>query len=547
MNLDLIGLLAFGLAAAQVLAGFHAPTRDLWWRSRWLFVLLLGCALFVFQRDAIRANFQIWNPDESQLIAGALALPEYPVFWRDVDGTTHGPLAQYPLLLPTALGARLDYTSARIVSACLTIALLASLHAALAVWLTEAAARLAIFPAWAWLIFNQDPELAQYTTELTPSLLIALAAWPAARLLASGSLGAAGCALGGALAGAAPFAKLQATPLALWIFGCLLVAQLRSPPAGRTRRIAALFLGGVLPAALLLAHAAAGDALVDFRVRYLEVNLRGYVAEGATWFNDAPPLPGMLFGFNQFLWPLVALTLGAGTWLVRHRSPTTWKLVLFTAGLAASATFAVWAPHKPFAHYFLLLAGPLVLLFGAVAAPALARLQELSVRQRTVGALLLLFALSGPSVWHHFRHPDYFRTIVRSRPPLDRSLIEAVQRHTTPGGGLAVWGWQPGLYVFTQTRAATPDLVVFWPIVPSPWRDFYRERYLQAFSARPPPLFVDTIGPADFFFFRHPSAAHEDFPALRDLIARDYTLAETVAGARLYTRRDRTVPVTPAL
>src|SRR5215207_2009845 len=32
-----------------------------------------------------------FNPDESQLIAGAITLAHDPVFWRSVDGTTSGP------------------------------------------------------------------------------------------------------------------------------------------------------------------------------------------------------------------------------------------------------------------------------------------------------------------------------------------------------------------------------------------------------------------------------------------------------------------------
>lgn len=547
MNPDFLGLLAYGSAAAQAVMHAARPAPAAWWQRRWLFALLLAAALLVFQRDAIRANFQIWNPDESQLIAGALVLPERPVFWREVDGTTHGPLAQYPLLLPAALGARLDYTSARLVSAGIVVLLLLTLHAALATWLAEGTARLVILPGWTWLIFNQDPEIAQYTTGLMPSLLVALAAWPALRLLASGATSPAWCALAGAAAGAVPFAKLQAVPLALWIFGFMLAALGRSGAPDRSRWIAACLVGALVPAILLLGPTVAGGALTDFRIRYLEVNLLGYVAGGSAWFNRAVPRPDMLFGFGHFLWPVLAAVTGAAAWLALRRERPSWTIVVFTAGLVLAAAFAIWAPRKPFAHYFLLLAGPLLLLLGAVTGPLFRQLAGAAPRWRAAGVLLLTLGLAGPSVLHHFQHPAYFRSIVPTRPPLDRELIAAVQRHTIPGGGLAVWGWQPGLYVFTQTLSATPDLIVFWQIVPSPWRDFYRDSYLRDLAARPPPVFVDTTGPADFFFFRHPDARHEEFPALREFIAQEYTLAETVAGARIFLRRNRAGPSAPAL
>ena len=539
MNPDLPGLLAFGAAAATAADRFARPDGPpRWWQRGWLFALLLTAALLAGQRDALRANFQIWNPDESQLIAGALVLAERPVFWRDVDGTTHGPLAQYPLLVPALLGARLDYTTARLVGAGLAVLLLLALQRALAAGLAEGAARLLVLPGWAWLIFNRDPELAQYTSELAPALLLALAAWPAGRLLVTGHATSASIVLCGLAAGAAPFAKLQAAPLAVWILACALFAVFRTPAPGRRRLALALVGGALLPALLLVAPAAATGAFEDFRIRYLAVNLLGYVAEGATWFNRAAPTPDLLFGFDRFLWPVLVGIVAAVGWSVWRRQAPPPRLLAFSLGLVLAAAVAIYAPQKPFGHYFLLGAGPLLLLLGSVAGPGLARLGQLpSARARAAAAALLVLGLAGPSVLHHFQHPGYFRAVVRTRPPLDRALIEAVQRHTTPGGGLAVWGWQPGLYVFTQTLSATPDLIVFWQIVPSPWRDFYRARYLRDFAARPPPVFVDTTGPADFFFFRDGAGArHEDFPALHDLIRRDYTLAETVGGARIYVR-----------
>lgn len=542
MTTDVTALLACGAAGVQAAAGFARPGRPAWWQSRWIFTLLLATGLFLGQRDALRANFQIWNPDESQMIAGAMVLAERPVFWRDVDGTTHGPLAQYPLLIPGLVGARLDYTSARCVGLGLVVLLLFATQRTLATWLEENTARLLVLPAWAWLTLNQDPEIAQYTSELTPALLLGLAAWPACRLLSGSAPSPLTCAVCGLAAGAAPFAKLQAAPLAAWIVGFTLLFLLRTTGSARLRLSASLLAGAVVPVIVLVAPLVVAGAWDDFWIRYLVVNLRGYVAEGFAWFNSAPPSPGLIFGFNAFLWPTLGAIIAAGAWAAWRRARLPLGVLGFSLGLAACATFAIYAPRKPFGHYFLLGIVPLVLLLGAVAAPWLQRARETSAPFRALLAAVLLLALSGPVVLHHFRHLGYFRAVVAARPPLARELIEAVQRHTTPGGSLAVWGWQPGLYVFTQTLSATPDLIVFWQIVPSPWRDAYRNRYLRDFAARPPAVFVDTTGPSDFFFFqRVEEARHDAFPALREIIARDYRLVETVRDARVYLRNDSAV------
>jgi hypothetical protein len=540
--LDLFGICLLALAVLSAVWTWVRPDGWNWWSHRSLFVLLLAGALFVFQRDAIRANFQLWNPDESEMIAGALTLQERPVFWRDVDGTTHGPLDQWPLLLPAFAGGRIDYTSTRLVSAGIIVLLLLSLQAALAGRLKEGTARLLVLPAWALFIFNQDPETAQYSSELMPSLLLLLAVawWPRAiRPEKSGW-----CWAIGAAAGAAPLAKLQAAPLAAWILVFVQIFIWRGTsgtPDIRWRKTALLILGAATPVLFFVGIAAFAGAFRDFLVRYLETNIFSYALNGERFFNNARPSPEMIFGFSQFLWPVVGAIVLAGAIAALRR----WRLAgsdfAMALGLVAAAAFAIYTPHKPFAHYFLLLVGPLILLLGAVAGPVL---QNIAARLPPLGRALLAAAFlavpCGLTIAHHFQNPDYFRFILRSRPPVSGEVVDALERHVAAGETLAVWGWQPALYVMTQTVCATPDLTIFWQILPNPWQEFYQSRYLRDLRARPPVVFVDTMGPSDFFFFKKPAATrHENFPALRDFIDQNFLLTETVAGCRVYVRRDR--------
>ena len=542
MNLELIGFLACAAAAASATAAYVRPGAPGAWNSRWIFTLLLTAALCIFQRDAIRANFQLWNPDESHMLAGALTLQERPVFWRDVDGVTHGPLDQLPLLLPTLVGARIDYTSARVVATGLTVLLLTCLHLALARGRGEGVARLLILPGWALFIFNQDPETAQYTSELMPSLLLAAgAAWlgPAPTGLSRRRL-----YLAGVLCGAVPLAKLQAGPIAGWLFLCLCYADCRrtaGPAASRWRGPAWLVAGALTPVCFFVGVAAVCGAWEDFRIRYVEFNLQWYATDGEKYFNDALPLPGMIFGLGSFLWPVTAGILAGSFALTAWRQPAARAALVGSIGLVLTTLFTVYFPHKPFAHYFLLLIGPLIQLLGATAGNLLTHLAgKLGAGWRAGCAAVAIAGLAGPVVVHHFQHPGYFRAVLPTRPPVARPLIEALQRHTSPGQEMAVWGWQPALYVFTQTVSATPDQTVFAQIIPSRWLDFYQSRYLRALVAHRPVVFVDTMGKSDFFFFRNGAATrHENFPALRDVIARDYLLAETVADARIYVRRDK--------
>ncbi len=541
--------MAYGLAAGTAVIGCTSPGLKRWWSGRWFFVVLLSLSLFQFQRTAIQANFQLWNPDESQMIAGALTLQERPVFWRDVDGGSTGPLDQFPLLLPGLFGARIDYVSTRVVGALFTVLLLLCLHQVLAKQLGEGTAQLLVLPGWTFFIFNQDPEIAQYTSELPPSLLLALAAALLPGALASGKNSARWCLLAGLAGGAAPLAKLQAAPLAAWILAFGLIALWSKPgePAGRRWQKAGLLcIGAVLPVLFFAGLAALGGGFDDFYIRYLDANLVGYVAGGKRFFNDERPALAMIFGLRQFVWPVTGGILAGGIAALVWRKSFSRGALIFSLGFVAAALVAIYVPQKPFAHYFIFLIGPIILLLGATAGPVLEYLQSRGSRTvRMVGSIAVLAGLAGPSVAHHALNPAYFPYILRSRPAVSRALLESLQRHVSPGQLLAVWGWQPALYVFTQTVPATPDTVIVWQILPSRRIEFYQSRYLRALTSRPPAVFVDTMGPTDFFFHQAAATRHENFPALQSFIERNYVLAETVADCRIYVRRSQPPPAAP--
>src|SRR5260221_11262387 len=55
------------------------------------------------------------NVDESQMLAQGLRYLSHPIPWRDVDGTTSGPLNSLLLSVPMLFGAPASYEISRIV------------------------------------------------------------------------------------------------------------------------------------------------------------------------------------------------------------------------------------------------------------------------------------------------------------------------------------------------------------------------------------------------------------------------------------------------
>jgi hypothetical protein len=107
---------AFALVAALSLIAFSFDRERAWWQNPVLFSVAMLGVLLAFRWPMLFDNRQYPDPDESQFIAGALTLRHDPVFWRSVDGTTYGPLVQWPLLAALFLRGSLDFTGARFVT-----------------------------------------------------------------------------------------------------------------------------------------------------------------------------------------------------------------------------------------------------------------------------------------------------------------------------------------------------------------------------------------------------------------------------------------------
>src|SRR5258708_5353232 len=106
----------FSLTAVVAVIGFFSSRDRAWWLHPAVWGGLLLLPLLGFRWPSLIENKQLSDPDESQLMAAALTLRHDPLFWRSVDGTTHGPLAALPLVAPLLAGRPLDFTTARTMS-----------------------------------------------------------------------------------------------------------------------------------------------------------------------------------------------------------------------------------------------------------------------------------------------------------------------------------------------------------------------------------------------------------------------------------------------
>src|ERR1019366_9391905 len=232
------------LAIAWSLRTSREPeaSAGLGWRWR----ALAAVTLLGFRWPMLWVQHQL-NPDESQLIAGALTLRHDPVFWRSVDGGTAGPLDYYPLLPAAWVDGFASYAAARLIALTVVFGAVVFGGETLALLAGAALARIAMLPALAAIAFTTTPDFAHYSTELIPALLLAAAGYVAGRRLltpAPRQLWLIALLLGGV-----PWAKLQAAPLACVLWLLVTVHEYR---AGRTRSWLPLVAGGLLPTLVCL-------------------------------------------------------------------------------------------------------------------------------------------------------------------------------------------------------------------------------------------------------------------------------------------------------
>ncbi|MBA4136009.1 MAG: hypothetical protein C0518_01680 [Opitutus sp.] len=444
------------------------------------------------------------NVDESQMLAQAMRLASHPVPWLSMDGTTSGPVNSWFLLCAHWLTRLpLDYHLAHGAAALTLVAILLLCHRTAAKLFDPAAAIAGTVAVAAWLSVNQQPDFLQFASEL-PSLVLLFAGLAAGvgrdgrAATQWGSLAFAGLCLG-----LIPWAKLQAAPIAAFAGLWLWIDALRGSPVRRIARAATLAAAAILPSAIMLAWLARTGALEQFQRSYLET---GLLYSGSKSFaQSARDLLELFTG--RYVSPLalagVAL-LAFAIWrapsaefrsTLRRRAPAL-ALIGF---LVVAAIGACVKPQTQFPHYQFFLVFPTGLLIAAALDLAgAAKLGPIALQSRFgFGAVLVALAL-GPLLAQAPGFDTVRSTlgILRLDPlTIIQARRAAVVRAAAPDArSLAVWGWEPGLYVSLQLPPSTRHAINHFLLLPGPHRQYLRETFLTDLLIERPEVVVSVTG-----------------------------------------------------
>jgi hypothetical protein len=488
------------------------------------------------------------NPDESQLVAGALTLKMDPVFWRSVDGTTSGPLNFFALLPTHLLGIPADYFNARLTGLLLVWGALWCTYGLFRRHYNAGVAVLGVVPGLAFFCTVTDSDFIHYTSE-HPSLLLMMASallfWRAVDPGdASGPPRPASWWAAGLFMGMLPWAKLQSAPIAAALALCGTVLAMRRsgrPAAARIRDVATLAAASLAPTAFFLIVTAAFGQWEHFYRGYIENNIIYVSTEFTIPMTIAKLYQTSMFHYSYpaFLaGPAFAGIVGVLAWIAWPGRPLglAWSGLLMTA----AGVIAVLAPRQGFHHYLLYTILPLTWWSAALVGNLHGSLRD-PLRQAMLALAFVLVAGGIPvAIRSSFAASNEHGRLLENWRVPHREAARLIRAHRQPGDRLAVWGWDSQVYVETQLPQATRESHSTRQLWDSSQRDtYYRPRYLADLKRNHPAFFVDAVGPDAFFFTDRLKSGHEIFEELGTHISENYVLMGTFDHLRVYFRKDR--------
>ena len=547
--LALTSLCGFGLSA--VIDSEGAPRK---WKAEWLFLALAGWAMLVWRWPTM-----LWpqplNIDEGQWAASALKATYDFAPWRGFDATTSGPLNCYVLALPALFGAQITFFSSRLIAWGLIMSAIYALYF-IAKWTHGAKiARLSIVPPLAFLGLTPHWDFLHYSSEIFPIFLTTLGITAGVFLATHDRTNRArlfSCAAGGLCLGSTGFAKLQALPIAMatlaFVVGIIFFARPKSIKESLVEAIALLAAFALVPAAIAISLWQTG-AWDDAVISYLKA-AAVYVSSGS--------MVGLQFFFgNTSSYAAFAV---CSLFLIAGGTAALWGRWNFSRGSAITSVCAVsfllvcllvilW-PRRPYPHYLLFSVLPVSYCVATVL--RYTREANLWKGRELILSSVIVVAFLLPALGVSIANPSPFLGVVRDllimRPdppsvsllPLRRTApqVEAIRRYAPPGTRVAIWGWMPHYYVQTQTIPATRDTQSTHQIIPGPFQEYFRQRFLADLLLQPPPLFVDAVAPVSYALDDRATLGFETWPALNAFIDENYLLKEDVEGVRFFVLKE---------
>jgi hypothetical protein len=488
------------------------------------------------------------NPDEVQAAANALRIKAYGISWNAVDGNTAGPLNSLILGWPLLFGGDVTLSTVRLTASALLIVIFIfhylSLKAVSGIFFAMVfSAPLALFYG-----LTRNPDFLHYNSELLPLALLVWATYLTLKIATRQTLNHASLfqvILLGLAVGAAPFAKLQATPIAFCIGVYSLFLLLRLPKQERITLTIGYLAGLVIPALVLLAPLVATGNFHHFYYSYVMWGLV-YVKsplsalELQSLVATDPAFKSVIY----FSLTLCIAFIATHLFFIR-KSRSSGFMFVYAAVLLCAAVFAIIRPGNSFPHYLMFLP-PFVLLFASSLGSTV-HIDKCHKRINGLICTIVLFLFIVPvsidglenESFHfyayttsqkntfHWTHPDLFTWL----------LPKSTDR-------LFVWGRMPQWYIWAGLAPATRESITYNQAMETTLTTYFRGRLIEDFKHSTPDFVIDAVAGKRFNVDDVETHGISSFPELSSIVARDYVQLghidrHNVSCPKMYVRKDR--------
>jgi hypothetical protein len=483
------------------------------------------------------------NVDESQMLAQGMKFLVDPVPWRSVDGTSGGPLNSYLISFFLWLGIKPGYVFAHLLANALVCLQLLTAHQTI-LRLSLGSKKIAacgILPMVLFYGFTTQADYLHYSSELLPALLLALAflffvVWLDEHRDAGRASRSLLLFLTGLAVGAAAFCKLQALPIAAEMGIGVLAASLSdrrfsAKLSHRVTQSTTLCAGALLPAGAILGPVARAGALRDFWFSYILGNLA--YAGPPNWTRTLAHLDWLAAPVG--LVPLVLTGVLAVALFVYSRSKSntlglSWKERWLFGNLllyGGAALFAVSRPSTFFPHYTTLALHPITYL-GTALLPGMAPLLDfkrhtrLKIAYALVSTVVVLIVAA-----RIFSGISAAKASIgggQSEPDSNDRIAGVIEnlKNSRRVSSIAIWGWEPGVYVLTGIPPATRDAIGHFVISRGPLQGYFRKRFVNDLRSKMPDLFIDAVAPGAFMWYWSQNDGYESDGELKDFVDKNY-------------------------
>ena len=450
-----------------------------------VFSSLVACTLFIWRAPYISYPAEL-NPDESQTLASAKILSEDPIPWRSVDTTTSGPLNSYVYMWTYAFGDDPTYLSKRVTSVLLAIITILCLELCAFKILGHHRSFLAVLPAVLFFAFSSGIDFVHASTEYLPGCMLSIALTFIIYSLKDETNRTYNIIIGIVL-GLIPFAKLQASLLALFL-GLFIVILIGNRRGWRSKELVVVIIAAISPALFFTVVTMIGGSFNDMIMRSFAQAL---MYKGDQWELSYFQRFQRLVRCSEELMLITASTtslfIAAILVKFKNKSLSTSTQLAIAMSWFLIGVYSVVKSGFIFPHYLTLLVAPVSILLIVI----LSEFDNLPSSANIGLYTILPFLLTAEQCLRPDEHKNVAAFIL-NKPMLQDELSQYLAKELKKGDRLGIWGWTPKYFVESNTRSATRDLASYFLLIDRPYTLKYRETYTADLIASRPKIFIDT-------------------------------------------------------